>query len=116
MSVLTPQLDGLRRMQTCEVVGKVAAVRGLSLLVDDLLLPIGSVVRLQPSGARQAPNPDATRGEVVGFDGTRAIVMLLNASAGITPGMMVVGEQDGTDHRGWSLDARTSCGWSRPAH
>jgi flagellum-specific ATP synthase len=115
MRVLAPQFEALRRMQTCEVVGSVAAVRGLSLLVDDLPLPIGSVVRLQRAGTRVPPAPDAIRGEVVGFDGQRSIVMLLSASAGITPGMMVVGEQQAqTIEVGNAMLGRVVDGFGRP--
>lgn len=115
MTVLAPQLDALGRMETLEVVGTVAAVRGLSLLVDDLPLPIGSVVRLQRAGTRVAPEPGAIRGEVVGFDGTRSIVMLLSASAGITPGMMAVGERSAqTVEVGRSMLGRVVDGLGRP--
>lgn len=93
MTVLDSTIQSLEQFQTREIVGTVAAVRGLSLLVDDLPAPIGSLVRLEPSRQRTAPTPQSLRGEVVGFDGTRSIVMLLNANSGIAPGTMVIAEQ-----------------------
>ncbi len=93
MTVLDSTIQSLEQFQTREIVGTVAAVRGLSLLVDDLPAPIGSLVRLEPSRHRTAPTPQSLRGEVVGFDGPRSIVMLLNANSGIAPGTMVIAEQ-----------------------
>ena len=47
MSVLGPQIETLRRIQSRQIIGTVSTVRGLSILVDDLPLPIGALVRLQ---------------------------------------------------------------------
>jgi flagellum-specific ATP synthase len=82
----------VRDLQTLEIVGAVSAVRGLSLLVDDLPLPVGSLVRLSSRGKRMTQT-NSVRGEVVGFDGAHTIVMLFGSTAGITDGTEVVGEQ-----------------------
>ena len=42
MTLLDPQLDALARLQAQEVVGTVAAVKGLALYVHDLPLGIGT--------------------------------------------------------------------------
>ncbi|MHC4827460.1 MAG: hypothetical protein ACYTEY_12965, partial [Planctomycetota bacterium] len=75
MTLLRPQIDTLRRLQSFEVVGTVAALRGLAIYVDDLPLPVGSLVRLERRRV-VASDGDAIRGEVIGFDGPRSIVML----------------------------------------
>lgn len=89
MTLLGPQLDTLRRLQSQEIIGTVAAARGLGLYVNDLQLPVGAMVRLElgRNGSR------VIRGEVVGFDGPRSIVMLFGSNDGIAPGMRVHGEQ-----------------------
>jgi flagellum-specific ATP synthase len=68
------------RVDSCESVGlrgSVAALRGLTLLVDDLPVLVGSLVSVGTGGRA---------GEVVGFDGRRAVVMLLGQTAGVRPG------------------------------
>ena len=86
MSRLRPQLEMLERLQAREIVGTVAAVRGLAVYVDDLPLPVGSLVRLERRG-------EALRGEVIGFEGARSVVMLFGSSEGLTPGGEVISEQ-----------------------
>lgn len=97
MSLLEAPIRTLQRLEGVEIAGSVTSVRGLTLLVSDLALPIGSLVRIEggssASSGRDARAAEAVRGEVVGFDGPRSIVMLLNHAAGIAPGAMVVGEQ-----------------------
>jgi flagellum-specific ATP synthase len=98
MKLLEPQIDTLRRLQPFEIVGTAAAVRGLAIYVDDLPLPVGSLVRLERShrpartAGRDIPD-DTLRGEVIGFDGPRSIIMLFGSTEGIAPGTMVVSEQ-----------------------
>jgi flagellum-specific ATP synthase len=92
VTVLETPIAALRAIQPLEIIGTVAAVRGLSVLVDDLSLPIGALVRFDPGPKLRRPAPNHLRGEVVGFDGHRSIVMLLDASGGIAPGMLVIGE------------------------
>ena len=94
MSVLAAELDTLRRIESREVVGTVDAVRGLTLSVRSLPLPIGALVRLEGrTPAETAAGDGPSRGEIVGFDGDRAVVMLLAGRAGIAPGWRAVGEQ-----------------------
>jgi hypothetical protein len=71
-----------------EIAGTVRAVKGLVLAVEQLPLPVGSLVRVS------VPNRvDWPRGEVVGFEGTRALVMLLAEADGVATGATVIGEQ-----------------------
>ncbi|MDP1661484.1 MAG: FliI/YscN family ATPase [Phycisphaerales bacterium] len=69
------------------VVGRIEAVRGLSLLVRDLPAPVGSLVHLPELGPRQSPS---AVGEVVGFSGLHTIVMMLGQTTGIRSGDRVV--------------------------
>ncbi len=90
MTVLAPEIDGLRAIQPLRVTGTVCSLRGLTLLVDDLPAPVGSLVRVLCSGGGEA---ESRPGEVVGFDGHRAIVMTLGRTAGVRAGDRVVAEQ-----------------------
>jgi len=100
MTVLERQLDSMVTLLAPEVVGTVAAVRGLSIYVNDLRVPIGTMVRLgearssssSRAGASSREHASGMRGEVVGFDGPRSIVMLFDPAEGIAPGMAVVAE------------------------
>jgi flagellum-specific ATP synthase len=74
-------------MQPMRITGTIAALRGLTLLVDDLPLPVGSLVEVETiSGA-------TIDGEVVGFNKDHAIVMLLGQTLGIRAGDRVRGQQ-----------------------
>jgi FliI/YscN family ATPase len=91
VKILGHQLEILRKLRTHEIVGAVSAVRGLSVLVDDLPLPIGSSVCLGGPvryGADRAP----LRGEVVGFTDRHSVVMLYGSTEGVAPGATVVGD------------------------
>ncbi len=70
------------RALTERFTGCVCALRGMTVLVDDLPLPVGAGVRV---GTGQAS------GEVVGFEQGRAIVMLCEPSDGIRAGDHVIG-------------------------
>ena len=71
-----------------EIRGTVRAVRGLVLSVEQLPLPVGSLVRIDVPARADPP-----RGEVVGFEGSRALVMLLSEADGVASGVPVVGER-----------------------
>lgn len=74
-------LEAASRVESCEPAGlrgSVAALRGLTVLVDDLPVLVGSLVRVGAGAGRM--------GEVVGFDGRRAVVMLLGQTAGVRAG------------------------------
>ena len=95
MSVLGAPIETLRQLQTREIVGSVSAVRGLSVLVDDLPVPVGALVRLErPRGSSSGPRAatDAEgRGEVIGLDGPPSVHMLFWASGGIAPSGSAIG-------------------------
>ncbi|MFK7961432.1 MAG: FliI/YscN family ATPase [Phycisphaerales bacterium] len=63
--------------------GSVSSLRGLALHVRDLPLPVGTVVHVE------APPGPSARGEIVGFDGSTSIVMLLDENAAVRPGATV---------------------------
>ena len=88
MSVFDAERRALARTQPMTVAGAVATLRGLTLLVDDLPLAVGSFVRVRGAEGDRL-------GEVVGFDGERAVVMLLGTTAGIRAGDAVEAEQSG---------------------
>lgn len=93
MTVLGTQIEALRRLEPKQIVGTVASVRGLSIHVDDLPLPTGSLVRLECKGAFGSGEARFSRAEVIGFDGPQSIIMLLGGAIGIAPGTRVFGEQ-----------------------
>lgn len=101
MTVLERHLTSVESLLAPQVTGAVAAVRGLSVLVNDLRVRVGTMVRLEQQGTpalRAGRNGSrlgercGLRGEVVGFDGPRCIVMLFDAAEGIAPGTPVVAE------------------------
>jgi len=115
MTLLDAQIRTLKRIQSREIVGSVAAVRGLSLLVSDLPLPVGALVRVEPQAGAAAMTDHPIRGEVIGFDDKHGIVMLLDQNDGISPGMRVVGEQSAqTVQVGRCLLGRVIDGLGRP--
>ncbi len=91
MSILAPQLDTLHRLQSRQVAGTVVAVRGLTILAEDLALPVGTQVRIETPVASRTSS--LCRGEIVGFDGRRTVVMLFGQTHGIAPGVRIIGEQ-----------------------
>jgi flagellum-specific ATP synthase len=112
MSVLGSELALLDTAQPRAVSGAVHALRGLSVLVDDLALPVGTIVSLCP---RAGDERGRRRGEVVGFDGPRSVIMLFGDTDGIAPGMRVVGEDPVPVVRaGASLLGRVLDGMGRP--
>jgi flagellum-specific ATP synthase len=99
MSVLAPAMEAVRRVQPLRIVGTVAAVRGLSVLVDELPIPVGSLVSIRGNGqwgmgsGGGASGQLPTYGEVVGFTREHAVVMLLGQTTGIRVGDRVIGEE-----------------------
>jgi len=93
MTVLGSQIETLKHIESRQIIGSVSAVRGLSLLVKDLPLPVGALVRLHRRHGTAPATERPIRGEVIGFDGPHSIVMLFDANDGIAPGMRVLGEQ-----------------------
>ena len=94
MSVLSAANDVLEQIQPMRIIGRVRAVRGLTVLADALPVPIGSLVSIrQAARGEDGPSTVVSWGEVVGFDTEHAIVMLLGTTVGIRSGLDVVGEQ-----------------------
>ncbi len=87
MSVLASAFTALAGVQPLRIRGVVSALRGLTILVDELPVPVGSMVSIGKLVAEQSP----VMGEVVGFTREHAIVMLLGQSAGIRAGDPVYG-------------------------
>lgn len=86
MSPLATAIEKVRTARAERITGTVGAMRGLSLLVDDLPVATGGTVRVNTYAGPML-------GEVVGFDGGRSIVMLLGSSEGVRAGDRVVGAQ-----------------------
>ncbi len=79
---MTCLAEAMARVASCEpmgIRGAVAALRGLTLLVDDLPVVTGALVAVEAVGGTRV-------GEVVGFEGGRAVVMLLGQTAGVRAG------------------------------
>jgi flagellum-specific ATP synthase len=83
----------VERLQPMAITGRVAALRGLTVLVHDLAVPIGSLVAVHHAGVGGREGRGGGLGEVVGFSGAQSIVMMLNSTAGITPGDRVLALQ-----------------------
>jgi flagellum-specific ATP synthase len=68
-----------------------------------------------PRGRRQPSSTSDVRGEVIGFEGARSVVMLLNSASGLAPGMLVIGERmEQTIQVGPSMLGRIIDGLGRP--
>jgi flagellum-specific ATP synthase len=90
LTALATAFDALTRVQPVRIVGTVTALRGLTVLVDDLPVPVGSLVSI---GSSDAACPARAFGEVVGFTREHAIIMLLGQTTGIRPGDQVTCEE-----------------------
>lgn len=111
MSLLQTAMEAMDEIQPRELVGTVRSIRGLTVLVSQLRVPIGSIVRIQSAG----PGTDVVRGEVVGFEGMDSLVMLYGDAGGIAPGDACVGERNtATVQVGRGLLGRVIDGLGRP--
>ncbi len=90
MTLFAETRHRLDELQPLELAGAVSEVRGLSLLVADLPLPVGAMVEVH---SREQGRGDGRIGEVVGFDDEQTIVMLLGFAGGIRRGDRVIGLQ-----------------------
>lgn len=82
MSVLGEQIEAARAAQPWGVRGRVASVRGLSIVVDDMPAGMGALVSVETiEGSMPA--------EVVGFTREQTIVMPLSAAGGVRAGDVV---------------------------
>jgi len=86
MTTLAAAIETLSAVMPMEIGGSVSSLRGLTVLVDELPVPVGSLVRIGPAAAGRL-------GEVVGFMQHQAIVMPLGQTAGVRPGERVVALQ-----------------------
>ncbi|MEL6497478.1 MAG: FliI/YscN family ATPase [Planctomycetota bacterium] len=86
MTALRAHLNTVQSALSMLVSGRVAALRGLTVLVAELPLPVGATVEICPAGGR-----DRVAGEIVGFTHEQAIVMLFGPATGIRPGDRVEG-------------------------
>lgn len=82
MSALSDQIRLVSSLEPVGVTGRVGSLRGLTVVVEHLPLPVGAEVIVASTGVR---------GEIVGFTDGRAIVMLFGSSVGIRPGDAVRG-------------------------
>lgn len=97
MSLFQAELERLARLEPRSVTGTVRQLRGLTLLARDCPLPVGSLVAIEdrgcgaPGAASGAWSAAPRLGEIVGFDGDDAILMLFGEASGIAPGQQVRG-------------------------
>ena len=111
MTVFDAAIERVRHTEPIEVVGTVVSLRGLTLLVADLPVVVGSIVTIH-AGAGRAGDRTA---EVVGFDGRHAIVMMLGHTAGVRAGDRVSSrESSPTVAVGPSMLGRVVDGLGRP--
>ncbi|MEM9063929.1 MAG: FliI/YscN family ATPase [Planctomycetota bacterium] len=75
--VLAPEIETLGTLDPLEITGRVAEIRGMTLMVEQLPLPVGATVH---TGEARVP------GEVIGFRDGKSVVMLLGPSVGIRAG------------------------------
>jgi len=108
VSFLAGALERVIHTEPIGLTGSVATLRGLTLLVEDCPAPTGTIVRVR-SGHQ------ARLGEVVGFDGRHAMVMMLGATTGIRAGDRVTTvESSPTVPVGRSLLGRILNGLGQP--
>lgn len=84
MNLFAEAFRALEHARTLEISGEVAEVRGLTLRVSDLPLPVGAMVEVATESQRIG-------GEVIGFDHTQTLVMLYGTTTGIRRGDRVIG-------------------------
>ena len=122
-TILSEQIKMLDHAAAMELRGTVTQVRGLTVRVSDLPVPVGALIRIKPkSGSSRASSGldapgeaeahQSIFGEVVAFDHDQTIVIPLGTTAGICRGDIVVAEQFhpmvrvGRDLLGRVLDAQ----------
>lgn len=80
--MLSSEVSRIRSADPMGFTGRVASVNGLSVLVNDLPLPVGAMVRVDSEGGPML-------GEVSGFSGGRSVVMTYGGIEGVRPGAVV---------------------------
>jgi flagellum-specific ATP synthase len=84
MSVLTRQIGLLDEIGSRRVSGRVSGVTGLTLIADNLRVPVGAMCAIEP---QHAPPLEA---QVVGFRGAQTVLMPLGEPLGVARGDRVV--------------------------
>lgn len=106
MSAVSGELAVLASMQPMRLVGRVASLRGMTVLVESLAVPVGALVRI---------GDDGLWGEAVGFDRDHAIVMMLGSGTGVRAGDAVeLAENAPAAGVGPALLGRVTDGLGRP--
>ncbi|MCX5689645.1 MAG: FliI/YscN family ATPase [Planctomycetota bacterium] len=113
MSMVDTAIASISRAIGMRICGRVAAVRGLIVLVDDLPLPVGSMVRIGGSTGLEGRKP--LLGEIVAIERQQCVVMVLGQTDGIRAGDQVLGlEASKTGRVGPKLLGRVIDGLGRP--
>jgi flagellum-specific ATP synthase len=86
VSLLANAIDVVRVMNPLQIRGVVASVRGLTLLVEGLPMPVGSLVTIGDG--------ETQFGEIIGVTREHAVVMPLGQSVGVRSGDPVTGVQE----------------------
>lgn len=111
MGMFDEQIAMLDHAALMELRGAVYEVRGLSLRVADLPVPVGAMVQILTNRGRGV----TMDGQVVGFDRDQTVVMPLCDTAGIARGDVVVArEYTATVRVGQSLLGRVLDGMGEP--
>jgi len=111
MTLLADQLDLIQDAVAVEVSGTVCNVRGLSVRVASMPVPVGTQVTIASGRGKGR----VLHGEVVGFDTDQAVVMALGSLAGVGPGDRVTaGQHAQTVRVGAALLGRVIDGLGRP--
>jgi len=113
VTLLATAFENLRGADPLAVRGRVSAVRGLVVLVDELPLPVGSTVEIERPDVVDGDKRAA--GEVIGFSREQTIVMMLGSLEGVRPGQPVLSLRTTPTARvGWGLVGRVVDGLGRP--
>jgi len=111
MTMLAEPLSLLRQSTPIQVRGTVAEVRGMSVHIADLPVPVGADIRI----AARRSNARPIRGEVIGFDQDQTVAMLYGETQGIAAGDRVIAGQYAQSVRvGQSLLGRVLNGLGEP--
>jgi flagellum-specific ATP synthase len=78
--LLSAQLDAVAGSMPLRVVGRVQGISGLTIEATGLVVPVGSLCRIDGFGGRRCT------AEVIGFQQDRTLLMPLNSPAGVTRG------------------------------
>ncbi len=80
MKFLAPQLDAVENAMPFRVVGRVAAISGLTIEATDLSLPMGSLCKISSLGGKTCV------AEVIGFQADRTLLLPLSGMGSVSRG------------------------------